>query len=120
MSQDRQNPDHSNTGRLNIRIIGRTKEYEINKVIGETEERLKVRIAEAVNTHPGSLNDEAVTIEPNEVEYIRVRGGSFVTQVRENHWQLSVKLATQRPFTSTRRRLYCQSWKDCWVRISRD
>jgi len=59
MSQDRQNPDHSDASRLNIRIIGRTKEYEISKMVGETEEELKVRIAEAVDKHPGSLNDEA-------------------------------------------------------------
>jgi len=92
MSQDRQNPDHSDAGRLNIRIIGRTKEYEISKMVGETEVELKARVAEAVNTHPGSLNDEEVTIQPDDIEYVRARGGSFITQVKENHWQLSVKL----------------------------
>jgi len=92
MSQDRQNPDRSNTDWLNIRIMGRTKEYKIIRMVGETEEELKVRVAEAVNAHPGSLNDETVAIQPDDIEYIRARGGPFVAQVKESHRHLSVKL----------------------------
>ena len=80
MSQDRQNPDRSNTDGLIIRIMGRTKEYKISRMVGETEEELKVRVAEAVNAHPGSLNDKAVTIQPDDIEYIKARSGPFVTQ----------------------------------------
>jgi hypothetical protein len=65
--------------------MGRTKEYKISRVIGETEEELKERIVEAINTHPGSLSDEAMTIQPDEVEYIRARSGPFIAQVKESH-----------------------------------
>ena len=92
MSQDRQNPDRSDTDGLIIRIMGRTKEYKISRMIGETEEELKVRVAEAVNAHPGSLNDKAVIIQPDDIEYIKARSGPFVAQVKESHEYLSVKL----------------------------
>ncbi len=92
ISQDRQNPDHSDIRWLSFRIMGRTKEYRISRIIGEREEELKVRVAEAVNAHPGSLNDETVTIQPDDIEYIKARGGPFVTQVKENYRDLSVKL----------------------------
>ncbi len=39
ISQDRQDPDRSNTGWLSVRIMGRTKEYRISKEVGETERR---------------------------------------------------------------------------------
>jgi hypothetical protein len=72
--------------------MGRTKEYKISRVIGETEKELRVRVAEAVNAHPGSLDDKAVSIQPNDIEYIRAIGGPIVAQVEETHRRSSVKL----------------------------
>ena len=92
MSQDRQNPARLDTDGLIIRIMGRIKEHKISRMIGETEEKLKVRVVEAVNAHPGSLNDEAVAIQPDYIEYIKARSGPFVTQVKKSHGHLSVKL----------------------------
>jgi len=96
MSQSRQS-DRSDGKKLAFRIVGRKKEYEVDKVVGETKDALGRRVAEAINKHSRSLNDHAVCVQASDIDYIKVmipgkNNGPNVNRVEEDHTFLSVKL----------------------------
>jgi len=97
MSQSHQVSSRADERKLRFRIVGRKKEYEVDKVIGETRDALDRRIAEAVSNHARSLNDRTVLVQADDIGYVKVmipgkNNGPDVTQIEEDHTFLSVKL----------------------------
>jgi hypothetical protein len=97
MSENQRDPKDPGPGKLSFRVVGKGKDFLIDKEVGEPSEQLKERIVAAINN---VLSRNVDPIQLNEVEYVRKRipgkaRGLDFTSVGEEHSLLSVKLSAK-------------------------